>query len=199
MQKTASTQITVYFPAPPGGCYSDFNAHVYRRVNAWARWGTGFVGNGGGVISSQGKPSQDVLYSGSDNRGFFVGPRDGWTIRDLVIKVDDSVDASASFTHRWPGEVGSGWNNQLQAAISLRASAAEFTCGDIGQNILVKGAGAGGADLSTTISSVSPCWHNVGGGLIGTATAKTVTLAASAGTNVSKTPIVRTLRQPTFR
>ena len=130
----------------------------------------------------RGKPSQDILHIPDPTTVGSVNPRTGWSIRDINFSVDDSVDASASFPHRKPGKTVqdgaiSSSSNQFTSV------KAEFTCGDTGQNILVKGAGASGADLSTTISAVSPCWNN--GTTQITATATTVTLAASASTTVT--------------
>ncbi len=173
VQKTALTQITVYFPAPPGGCYLT-STLTFTGASMQGQAGAGFVGTGGGVIL-KGKPSLDVLHIPDPNTAGSINPRTGWAIHDLVIEVDDSVDASASFPHRKPGRTVQ--DAAMTASSNVFTSVyAEITCGDTGQNILVKGAGAGGADLSTTIANVSPCWSN------GTAT---VTLAASASTTVS--------------
>lgn len=97
-------------------------------------------------------------------------------MENLVLEVDDSVNASASFPHRWPGRWASD-GAMTSGQATLTTSNAEISCGDIGQAILVKGAGVAGADLSTTISSVTPCWDQ--------ASSRTVTLAASASTTVS--------------
>ena len=176
VQKTGSTQITVYFPAPPGGCYLT-STLTMTGASLQGQAGAGFVGSGGGVVL-QGKPSQDVLHIPDPTTVGSVGPRGGWTIRDLVIKADDSVDASSSFPHRWPGKwVQDGAINA--GSHTLSSIYAEFTCGDIGQNILVKGAGTAGADLSTTIASVTPCWGNY------SSSGPTVTLTAAAGTTVT--------------
>ena len=60
----------------------------------------------------------------------------------------------------------------------LTTTSGEISCGDVGQNIQVNGAGVGGANLITTISSVCA---------VGREHSQTVTLAAAASTNVSAT------------
>src|SRR5208282_5472869 len=94
-----------------------------------------------------------------------------------VFEVDDSVDAHASFPHRWPGRWVQDAGMTASSAV-ITSPHAMFTCGDVGQSIQVNGAGAGGANLVTTISSVSPCSSQTGA--VGT-----VTLAAAASTTVT--------------
>jgi hypothetical protein len=182
VQKTTSTQITVYFPAPPGGCYLT-STLTFTGASMQGQAGAGFVGvvSKGGIVL-KGKPGQDVLHEPDPTTIGSVGPRDGWTIRDLILQVDDSVDASASYPHRWPGRwVSDGSINS--GSHSFQSFKAEITCGDIGQNILVKGAGTGGADLSTTIATVSPCWGNYN--TSGSSQLLQVTLTNAAGTSVT--------------
>ena len=184
VQGVSTPQITVYFPAPPGGCYLT-STLTYTGASLQGQAGSGFIGAAlgtyGGVVL-KGKPGQDILHIPDPTTMGSVNPRTGWSIRDIALWVDDTVDASASFPHRWPGKwVQDGAINS--SSNQFTSTKAEFTCGDIGQNILVKGAGTSGADLSTTISAVSPCWNN--GTTQITATATTVTLTAAAGTTVT--------------
>ncbi len=177
MQKTSTAQITVYFPAPPGGCYLT-STLTFTGASMQGQAGAGFVGETGASVVIQGKPGQDIVHELDPTTAGSVGPRAGWAIRDIVFNVDASVDASASFPHRWPGM----WDQTCGITASshtLSCSKFQFSCADIGQNILVKGAGAAGADLLTTIANVTPCWVNYG------ASGPTVTLTAAASTTVS--------------
>ena len=178
-QLTSTPQVTVYFPAPPGGCYLT-STLTYTGASLQGQAGTGYVGVvgiGGTVL--KGKPGQDVLHIQDPNTVGAVEPRSGWSIRDMIIQVDDTVDASASFPHRKPGRtVQDGVCTASSAVIS--SVNAEFTAGDVGQNILAKGCGVSGADLSTTIASVTPAWLN--GPVTVTMTAAASTTQASGAT-----------------
>ena len=166
---------TVEFPTPPGGCY----------LTGTLTWrGQSLVGLppvGGGKLKGatgvllEGLPEQDILHEVDPNSSSAT-VESSWSIRNISFLVDNSVDASANFPHRWPGR----WVTDA----SMTAGSAAFTsphsmmsCSDIGQPILVKGAGASGADLVTTIASVSPCWSD--------GEAQTISLTATAGTTVS--------------
>ena len=177
VQLTTSPQITVYFPAPPGGCYLTSTLQM-TGASMQGQAGAGFVGVPPAGVILKGKPSQDVLHI-CDPNDTCVGPKTGWAIRDMVIEPDASVDASSTFTHRWPGK----WDSTCSitsSSYTLTCSKMEFSCADIGQNILIKGAGSAGSDLSTTIATVSPCWQN-----IASSGQPTVTLTAAASTTVS--------------
>ncbi len=172
---TFNPPAVVYFPKPAGGCYLTSTitwngASLEGQPSIGITPATGTAG-----VILRGKPGQDILHVSDPSAVSTAAPARSWSIRDLVFQVDDSIDASASFAHRWPGR----WFNDA----AMTAGSAQFTstnanvsCGDIGQNILVKGAGAAGADLSTTISSVSPCTGH---------RTRTITLAAAASTSVA--------------
>ena len=166
-----ATPRLVMFPTPPGGCY-------LTSTLTWTGasiWGAPPVSGSSSVVI-KGKPGQDIFHFPDPNTVTSARPNPGWSMENLVLEVDDSVNASASFPHRWPGRWASD-GAMTSGQATLTTSNAEISCGDIGQAILVKGAGVAGADLSTTISSVTPCWDQ--------ASSRTVTLAASASTTVS--------------
>ena len=87
--------------------------------------------------------------------------------------------ASTSSTHRWPGR----WFDDgamTSGSAAFTTNYGEVGCSDIGQAIQVNGAGVSGANLVTTIASVSPCWSQ------GTAPGwQKITLTASASTTVT--------------
>jgi hypothetical protein len=178
VQLTSTPQITVYFPAPPGGCYLTSTLTV-TGASMQGQIGAGASGAIGAGVVIKGKPGEDILHEPDPNTANSVNPRAGWSIRDIVFQVDGTVDVSNTLgAHRWPGK----WTNDGSinaSSYTFTSPDQEITCGDIGENILVKGAGAGGADLSTTIANVFPCWANYGSGGV------TVTLTAAAGTSVT--------------
>ncbi|HUX45670.1 MAG TPA: glycosyl hydrolase family 28-related protein [Terracidiphilus sp.] len=166
---------TVFFPKPPGGCYLT-STLTWMGANLEGQPGFSLATNTGGGSTLKGKPGQDILHVPDPNTTTSY-PYRSWSIRDLSFLVDDSVDASGSsgaFPDRWPGKwVGDA--AMTSGSATLTSTHMLFNCADIGQAILVKGAGAFGADLSTTVSAVSPCYGKV----------TTATLAASASTTVS--------------
>ena len=176
-QANASSNTVVYFPTPPGGCYLTSQLNWYG-VSLRGEAGNNQNGQTWQGVTLKGQPGQDILHTGDPDSTATV-PTRLWSLENISFLLDDSVYASGSsgnFSHRWPGKwVGDG--AMTSGSATLTSTYAEFTCGDIGQAVLVKGAGAAGADLSTTISSVSPCY----GGIPPT----TATLAASASTTVS--------------
>ena len=178
VQLTSTPQITAYFPAPPGGCYLTSTLTV-TGASMQGQIGAGASGAIGAGVVIKGKPGEDILHEPDPNTANSVNPRAGWSIRDTVFQVDGTVDVSNTLgAHRWPGK----WTNDGSinaSSYTFTSPDQEITCGDIGENILVKGAGAGGADLSTTIANVFPCWANYGSGGV------TVTLTAAAGTSVT--------------
>jgi hypothetical protein len=177
VQLTSTSQITVYFPAPPGGCYLT-STLTMTGASMQGQAGVGFIGTGGGVIL-KGKPGEDILHIPDPNTAGSVGPRDGWAIRDIAFWLDGSIDVSSTLgAHRWPGK----WDQTCAinaSSSTITCTHMEFSCADIGQNILVKGAGVAGADLTTTVATVYPCWSN------STTQQPTVTLTAAASTSVT--------------
>ena len=167
----------VFFPKPTGGCYIISNA-------AW--WGVSLIGQpmGGGTnspssygVSLKSLPGQDVLI-GTDPTTASFNWNPSWTIKDIAFIVNNSV-ASTSSTHRWPGR----WFDDgamTSGSAAFTTNHGEVGCSDIGQAIQVNGAGVSGANLVTTIASVSPCWSQ------GTAPGwQKITLTASASTTVT--------------
>ena len=177
--KTSTNPVTVQLPAPSGGCYLVSTLqHTGASLEGLPPVGIHPNQGSAGVIL-RGKPGQDVYHFPDPNTTSGARPNPSWHIKNIVFQVDSSTDASASFPHRWPGRWAADAAMTSGSAV-VTSTNTEFSCGDIGQAIRVVGAGAAGADLITTVSSVTPCWGN------GT---PTVTLAAAAGTTVSNAKI----------
>lgn len=161
----------VDFPQPPGGCY----------LTSTIQWnGVSLIGQPVGTTYQgtviRGEPGQDIIHLPDPNLVSTASPYATWTIKDLHFEVNASVNASANFLHRWPGR----WFNDAamtSGSAILTTANAEISCGDVGQNIQVNGAGVSGANLQTVIASVSPCGASHG--------RVTVSLAARASTTVS--------------
>jgi hypothetical protein len=167
----------VYFPLPPGGCYLTSTLPWYGiSLEGQQPAGVNPVQGSAGVIL-KGQPGEDVFEAPDPTTVKSAAPRFSWSIRDIVFEVDDSVDASASFPHRWPGRWVQDAGMTASSAV-ITSPHALFTCGDVGQAIQVNGAGPSGANLVTTISSVFPCSNATGA-------AGTVTLASAASTTVT--------------
>jgi hypothetical protein len=163
---------TVVFPKPPGGCY---------LTSTFTWYGESFQGQSGGIgdlaatkwpVKIKGMPGQDVLQAPDPSTSASIFPWwHSWTIRDITLQV---VDGTNSFPHRWPGK----WFDDVTTTNGspvISTIAGELSCGDTGQAIKIAGAGASGADLVTTIASISPCWATPGA-----TTWQVVTLAANA-------------------
>ncbi|MGA2338927.1 MAG: glycosyl hydrolase family 28-related protein, partial [Terracidiphilus sp.] len=167
----------VYFPLPPGGCYLTSTLPWYGiSLEGQQPAGVNPVQGSAGVIL-KGQPGEDVFEAPDPTTVKSAPPRFSWSIRDIVFEVDDSVDASASFPHRWPGRWVQDAGMTASSAV-ITSPHALFSCGDVGQAIQVNGAGPSGANLVTTISSVFPCSNATGA-------AGTVTLASAASTTVT--------------
>lgn len=175
--KAYSPAAVVYFPKPSSFYLTSTLTQCAMVSMVGQAPGIGSALGSGGV-TIQGKPSQDIIHmpdpniGGAPTRG---GP--SFSLVNLQLRVDDSVDASASFPHRWPGR----WTQDgaiTSTSTTLTATKQEFTCSDIGLAIVVKGAGVAGADLTTTISALPNCDAQLNG-------SGTVTLAAAASTTVS--------------
>ena len=167
----------VYFPLPPGGCYVTSTLPWYGiSLEGQQPAGINPVQGSAGVVL-KGQPGEDIFEAPDPTTVKSAAPRFSWSIRDIVFEVNDSVDASASFPHRWPGRWVQDAGMTASSAV-ITSPHALFTCGDVGQAIQVNGAGPSGANLVTTISSVFPCSNATGA--VGT-----VTLAAAASTTVT--------------
>ena len=121
-------------------------------------------------VAVLGAPGQDVFNVPDPTSSSYVTPITSYSVRDLAILIDDTVDASSSHPHRLPGR--SVYDAAMTSGSGVLTSAtAEFQPGDVGQAAMVYGAGASAANLTTTIAS----WQS----------ATQVTLAAAASTSVS--------------
>jgi len=99
----------------------------------------------------RGAPGKDVFNVIDPTVGGYVNPYMSFVWEDFGIIVDDSMDASASFTHRKPGKTCNDVTAKKGSAV-ITSSTCEFVPGDVGQNVkLIDGTNT----LSTTIASVS--------------------------------------------
>ena len=173
-----SLPATVYFPKPPGGCYKTSKLLWYGESLLGPAPGQSGASSGKGGVVIQGMPGQDILGPPDPTTATyeFYFP---WSMTNIVFKVDDT--GAPSFPHRWPGKWVDDVSMSSGSAI-INSYRASFTCGDVGQAILVTGAGSGGSNLTTTIASVSPCWSFENPANNGW---QTVTLAQAASTSVS--------------
>jgi hypothetical protein len=167
----------VYFPKP-SNVYLTSTLTQCTNVSLLGQApGTGNALGGGGV-TLRGKPGQDIIHGEDPNT--VSAPTFGgstWSINHIQFMLDDSIDASASFPHRWPGR----WTQDgaiTSGSAVLTATKQEFTCSDVGSAIRIKGAGTSGADLITTIASLPTCNAGSNG-------SPTATLATTASTTVA--------------
>lgn len=168
----------VYFPKPPTAYLTSTITQCAAVALIGQSPAMGSALGSGGVII-KGKPGQDILKFPDPNT---VSPptRGGnsWSLQHLQFMLDDSTDVSATIgAHRWPGR----WTQDgaiTNGSATLTAAKQEFTCSDVGNAIVVKGAGVAGADLVTTIASLPTCYAGTNG-------SSTATLAATASTTVS--------------
>jgi hypothetical protein len=172
-----SPPAVVYFPLPPGGCYLT-STLLWNGVSLEGQQPVGVnpAQSSAGVII-KGQPGEDVFRAPDPTTVTTAAPRISWSIRDIVFEVDDSVNASSSFPHRWPGR----WvqdASMISGSAVITSPHALISCGDVGQAIQVNGAGPGGIPLVTAIASVFPCIGE-------TNLVHTVSLAAAASTSVS--------------
>jgi hypothetical protein len=177
---------TVYFPKPPNFYLT---GTLTECANVSLLGQAPGLGNalGSGGVTIQGKPGQDIIHGTDPNTANPPTMRgDSWSISHLQFKLDDSVDASASFPHRWPGRWTQDGSIASGSAV-LTAVKQEFTCSDVGTAIVVKGAGNSGADLITTIASLPTCNAGSNG-------SSTATLAAPATTSVSNARVYVSVR-----
>jgi hypothetical protein len=172
----------VYFPTNPSRkgqtVYYVANSIDFKGVSMWGHPGGSGPSNDFPQflpVAVRGAPGKDVFHSLDPTNPSYVVPLQAPDVHDLAIIVDNTVDASSSgsnsFPNRLPGRTC--WDASIAASSAVLTSSAqcEFQPGDVGQNILVYGAGSGGGNLSTTIAS----WQS----------AKQVTLSESASNPVS--------------
>ena len=154
-----SNPAVVYFPKPPGGCY-------LTSAVQWA--GVPLIGQPSGMgvnsplkygVTIKGKPGQDILFVPDPSLTGAYTWYASWTIRDISFAVDDSVTNLRA--HRWPGR----WFDDgamTASTATFTSSVANIGCSDVGQAILVGGAGAtvtttslAAAITSTTQTSIT--------------------------------------------
>jgi hypothetical protein len=152
-----STPPTVYFPHPPGGCYMT-SALEYNGVPLQGQ--PSQIGLWQGSVILKGKPGQDILHI-SDPSVVALNLWGLLWVKDISFLLDDSVDVSASHPHRIIGRAFDDANISL-GSTTLTTSQAKVSCGDIGQNIRIMGAGTSGAPLDTTIASIRSCFAAAG-------------------------------------
>ena len=179
-----SLPAVLYLPKPPGGCYI---------VSAFPWTGVSMEGQPSGPSSSSGPfnvqlkslAGQDIFHipdpTYTSGTIYWVH---GWSLRNISFVVNDGLhggvhgfDVAGSGytnTHRWPGR----WFNDanLTSGSNLIGSGhnyGDFSCGDIGQNIVVGGAGS--ASVATDMLSAA----------ISTATTTPSTITITGGTSSS--------------
>lgn len=101
----------------------------------------------------RGAPGKDVFNGPDPTSGAYVAWLPGYTVRDLTILFDDTVDVSASNIYRRPGRT-LGDAVMTSGSAVLTSASAIFQGGDVGQAVTVTGAGTSGANLTTTIASI---------------------------------------------
>jgi hypothetical protein len=177
-----SLPAALYLPKPPGGCYIVSN-WTWKGVSLLGPATTGLAAASPyqSAVTLKSKPGQDVLHVPDPTYTtgtITVNP--GWAIENISFLVDNSV--AGSFPHRWPGRWFDDGAINSGSAVFTSANS-EITCGDVGQAIQINGAGVAGANLVTTIQSVSPCW--IPSTQSGKAQWQVVTLATTASTTVT--------------
>jgi hypothetical protein len=161
----------VFFPRSPGGCY------LTSTLN-WLGVSLDGVASGAGyAVASmpsqlRSKPGQDLFRVSDANDVARPNPLYAFTVSNLDLVVDDSIDVSGNYPNRKPGRTTQDGSMTAGSAVLTSSSTNDpFSQSDIGQAITVAGAGPGGATLSTTIASYQ--------------TPNSVTLAATASTTVT--------------
>jgi hypothetical protein len=168
----------VYFPANPAAAGGSTIYYLGGTVNPR---GVSFFGPPGAAgfrssppaVAVRGAPGKDVFAPGDPSSPDYMKPRQRFSVHDLAILVDNSVDASSSgtnqFRHRLPGRTVFDAAMTSGSAV-LTSNTAYFQPGDVGQAASVNGAGSGG-NLTAAIASFQ--------------SSKQVTLVTPASTTVS--------------
>ncbi len=168
----------VFFPANPAATaatvYYVAQAINWKGVSLFGPTGARGQINGP-LVAVRGAAGKDVFAIGDPTilGSSYVQPLKQYTVRDLGIIVDDSLDASSSGTRSYPNRLPG--RTVYDAAMTsgsavLTSITALFQPGDVGQAVTVSGAGSSG-NLTTAISSYQ--------------SATQVTLAVPASTTVS--------------
>jgi len=182
----------VYFPANPEGkkatIYYVSHAINPKGVSLYGPAGAaGSPENGLPSVGVRGAPGKDVFAVGDPSSTGYVAPFPRFAVRDLGIIVDSSVDASSSgsnsFPNRLPGRtVYDGTMTSSSAVLTSSKAKAYFQPGDLGQNIVVYGAGTQPCPQSGT----SNCLITT---ISGYASATQVTLATTASATVQNAQV----------
>lgn len=161
---TGSSGVTVYYTSQP---LNPKGVSLYGAPGQGIRNVLGFFG----LVDIRGAVGKDVLAVGDPALGGgYVTPKPGWVIQDLGLIIDDSTDATASFTGRRPGRTCSDVQLTSSSAAISSAAQCEFNLGDVGQAVSCTD---GANVVTTTISGVGAI--NVSG------FATTATLGATWG------------------
>ena len=169
---------SVYFPSNPASTNGQTVYYTSQALDPKGVSMFGPVGAGGPAqdyaghtpVAVLGAPGKDVFEVPDPATAGPDAANNSFTVQDLAIFVDNSVDASANFPTRRPGRSVTDAHTTASSGVVTSATA-EFQPGDVGQAVTVSGAGASGATLSTTIAS----WQS----------ATQVTLTAAASTAVT--------------
>ncbi|HET7105120.1 MAG TPA: glycosyl hydrolase family 28-related protein, partial [Terracidiphilus sp.] len=171
--KASNPPAVVYFPLTTAGKYlTSTIVNSCMGVSMEGPLSSSGISSTSPRVTIQGEPGEDLFEQQAPGTYSGAAPARSWSIRDLNLVIDTSV--AGSHPHRWPGRWITDAGMTSGSAV-ITSPHALFSCGDVGQAIKVDGAGASGADLVTTIASVSPCLSDT----------PTVTLAATASTTVS--------------
>lgn len=106
-----------------------------------------------------GAPGKDTFAPGDPSLVGYVKPNPRFHAGDISIYVNDSVDASSSGTNSFPNRLPGRTVFDASTAVSGGACVvtslhSQFQQGDVGQAILVYGAGSPSGNLSSSIASV---------------------------------------------
>lgn len=145
----------VYWPIPPGGCYYVATPIYTEGISTLGQP----AGTNGLAVVVRGGVGQDV-FNYPDPTTFTVAPSKEWTMRDITIEPDQTTDSSCSpggsclHPNRYAGKwVGNATFTNGSTTLQIgNSSSGAFTCGDIGDNVLLKNGVSAGVDLSTTIT-----------------------------------------------
>ncbi len=142
----------VYFPSSPSATgqtvYYVASTINPKGVSMYGPPGSSGASNywaNNAPVAIRGAPGKDVFDVVAQGATGYVLPHPSYTVKDLAILIDGSVDASASFTGRRPGRT---CNDVVANGTAVITSAAQcvFQPGDVGQAITVGG-------TTTTIAS----------------------------------------------
>jgi hypothetical protein len=140
-----SAPAVVYFPKPPGGCYltSTIEYTGVPFVGQPSGSGTATVSYG---VTIRGKPGYDILHVPDPSINGSFTFNQSWLIQDISFLLDRSVTPTTTtvpnLLHRWPGRWFDGGSMTSGSAVITAGGTASIGCNDVGQNILIGGAGA---------------------------------------------------------